>query len=70
MPERVFSLRALAMPLESTLPQLWTTCGRREREAEAENGGAILLTLPFATVEGTLVLGKTLPFAGRVGTRA
>jgi hypothetical protein len=43
---------------------MWKTCGRREREADAEERGAILVTFCIATVEGTSVFGMALPFAG------
>jgi hypothetical protein len=43
---------------------MWKTCGRREREADAEERGAILDLFCIATVEGTSVFWKTLPFAG------
>jgi hypothetical protein len=56
--------QTLAMPLEKRVSTLWKTCGRREREADAEERGAILVTFCIATVEGTSVFRMALPFAG------
>jgi hypothetical protein len=56
---------ALQCPLSTLPPAMGTTCGRREREADAgERRGAILSRARVATVEGTLVHRMPVAFAG------
>jgi len=52
--------------LQSTLPPaMGATCGRREREADTGNGEEQSFhVLVVATVEGTLVHGRSVAFAG------
>jgi len=56
----------LAMPSKGTLPPaMGTTCGRREREADAGNEEEQSSPVPaVATVEGTLVHRMPIAFAG------
>jgi len=55
----------LQCPIGTLPPAMGTTCGRREREADAgERRGAILSRARVATVEGTLVHRMPVAFAG------
>jgi hypothetical protein len=65
MPERVYPRRRLQCPSKARSHSRGKTCGRREREADAEAGGAILPSFCIATVEGTQVVRMAPPFAGR-----
>ena len=65
MPSRACSRKRLQFPSKARFHNRGKTCGRREREADAEAGGAILSRSRAATVEGTLTFRMTPPFAGR-----
>jgi hypothetical protein len=58
---------ALARPIKSTFPNLWETCGRREREAGAakRKRSDPRRLFPPSAVEGTRVFGMAASFAGR-----
>jgi hypothetical protein len=55
----------LQCPIEKHVSTWWKTCGRREREDDADAGGAIFTAFRIATVEGTSVFWMAPSFAGR-----
>jgi len=60
----VTAQETLARPIKSTLPETGP-CGRREREVEAGYGAEQSgRSACIATVEGALVFGMAVPFAG------